>query len=188
MKKATLQTLLCACCLFMAADAAQMASEPWVTNRIAEAIRDLPAPGNYHVVSNAAMNAAQKAFLKTPMKPNGLWRITFFDDVLYPGWFDVPMEIDNSWAFLPDGDASMEYEAPGLYVGIPFNIAASRAWTSNQVAAAVTAANNYTDAAIRERSLGGIWDEALQVWWTPVMRNGSLTYQATTNVNLNAEN
>ncbi len=44
------------------------------------------------------------------------------------------------------------------------------------------------DAAIREHSLGGIWDETLQVWWTPRMRNGSLTYEATTNVNLNAEN
>ena len=43
-------------------------------------------------------------------------------------------------------------------------------------------------AAIREQSLGGIWDEELQVWWTPRMRNGSLTYEATTNVNLNAEN
>ena len=43
-------------------------------------------------------------------------------------------------------------------------------------------------AAIRDQSLGGIWDAELQVWWTPVMRNGSLTYQATTNVNLNAEN
>jgi len=43
-------------------------------------------------------------------------------------------------------------------------------------------------AAIREQSLGGIWDETLEVWWTPRMRNGSLTYEATTNVNLNAEN
>ena len=43
-------------------------------------------------------------------------------------------------------------------------------------------------AAIREQSLGGIWDKTLQVWWTPRMRNGSLTYEATTNVNLNAEN
>ena len=34
-------------------------------------------------------------------------------------------------------------------------------------------------AAIREQSLGGIWDETLQVWWTPRMRNGSLTYEAT---------
>jgi hypothetical protein len=41
--------------------------------------------------------------------------------------------------------------------------------------------------AIREQSLGGIWDQELEVWWTPVMRNGTLTYQATTNVNLNAE-
>ena len=42
-------------------------------------------------------------------------------------------------------------------------------------------------AAIREQSLGGIWDQQLEVWWTPVMVNGALTYQATTNVNLNAE-
>lgn len=39
---------------------------------------------------------------------------------------------------------------------------------------------------IRDQSLGGIWDQDLEVWWTPVMANGSLTYQATTNVNLNA--
>lgn len=42
-------------------------------------------------------------------------------------------------------------------------------------------------AAIREQSLGGIWDEQLGVWWTPVMSNGKLTYQATTNVNMSAE-
>lgn len=42
--------------------------------------------------------------------------------------------------------------------------------------------------AIREQSLGGIWDETLQVWWTPRMRGGSLTYEATTNVNLSTEN
>lgn len=41
---------------------------------------------------------------------------------------------------------------------------------------------------VRELSLGGIWDSELEVWWTPVMVGGSLTYQATTNVNLNAEN
>lgn len=41
---------------------------------------------------------------------------------------------------------------------------------------------------VRDLSLGGIWDETLQVWWTPRMRNGSLTYEATTNVNLNAGN
>lgn len=41
---------------------------------------------------------------------------------------------------------------------------------------------------VRDISLGGIWDAELEVWWTPVMSNGALTYQATTNVNLNAEN
>ena len=41
---------------------------------------------------------------------------------------------------------------------------------------------------VRDLSLGGIWDSQLEVWWTPRMRNGSLTYEATTNVNLNAEN
>ena len=41
---------------------------------------------------------------------------------------------------------------------------------------------------VRDLSLGGIWDSALNVWWTPRMRNGSLTYEATTNVNLNAGN
>lgn len=41
---------------------------------------------------------------------------------------------------------------------------------------------------VRGCSLGGIWDAELEVWWTPVMVGGSLTYQATTNVNLNAEN
>lgn len=49
-------------------------------------------------------------------------------------------------------------------------------------------ARQEVEDTIREKSLGGIWDAELEVWWTPVMRNGSLTYQATTNVNLNAEN
>ena len=43
-------------------------------------------------------------------------------------------------------------------------------------------------AAIREQSLGGIYDSELGVWWTPIMQNGALRYTATTNVNLNAEN
>ena len=47
---------------------------------------------------------------------------------------------------------------------------------------------NAARAVVREMSLGGIWDAELEVWWTPRMRNGSLTYEATTNVNLNAEN
>ncbi len=51
----------------------------------------------------------------------------------------------------------------------------------------VALTNDITEA-IRKHSLGGIWDEELQVWWTPRMSNGGLTYQATTNVDLNAGN
>lgn len=40
---------------------------------------------------------------------------------------------------------------------------------------------------VRETN-GGVWDQKLEVWWTPKMENGKLTYQATTNVNLKAEN
>lgn len=40
---------------------------------------------------------------------------------------------------------------------------------------------------VREAN-GGVWDAKLEVWWTPKMENGKLTYQATTNVNINAEN
>jgi hypothetical protein len=41
---------------------------------------------------------------------------------------------------------------------------------------------------VREKSLGGIYDTELEVWWTPKMENGALRLLATTNVNLNAEN
>ena len=39
---------------------------------------------------------------------------------------------------------------------------------------------------IREAN-GGVWDQKLEVWWTPKMENGKLTYQATTNINLKVE-
>ena len=42
-------------------------------------------------------------------------------------------------------------------------------------------------AAIREQSLGGIWDSQLEVWWTPIMQNGALKYVATTNVDMTVE-
>ncbi len=51
----------------------------------------------------------------------------------------------------------------------------------------IRASTNAAEAVVREKSLGGIWDQQLEVWWTPVMVNGALTYQATTNVDMNAE-
>lgn len=40
---------------------------------------------------------------------------------------------------------------------------------------------------VRDISRGGIWDNQLGVWWTPIMQNGALKYVATTNVDLTAE-
>lgn len=36
---------------------------------------------------------------------------------------------------------------------------------------------NIAESVVREKSLGGIWDQELEVWWTPKMRNGALTYE-----------
>lgn len=48
--------LLCACCVAASATAApRLATEAWVTNKIAQAIKGGVAPGNYETVSNRAM-------------------------------------------------------------------------------------------------------------------------------------
>ena len=60
-------------------------------------------------------------------------------------------------------------------------------------ARSVTPPATYDDAqagavatnVVREAN-GGIWDTQLEVWWTPRMENGCLTYYATTNVNQSA--
>lgn len=56
-----MRNLLLSACLLAgpAALAATMASQPWVTNRIAEAVAAIPQPGNYATVSNRAMSALQ---------------------------------------------------------------------------------------------------------------------------------
>ena len=68
------------------------------------------------------------------------------------------------------------------------DITASRILVTNLVGR-VALTNDIPDvtAAIREQSLGGIWDQELGVWWTPIMENGALSYVAATNVNLSAE-
>ena len=47
--------------------------------------------------------------------------------------------------------------------------------------------SNDVESIIRERSLNGIWDSKLGVWWTPIMENGAYRWTATTNVNMNLE-
>ena len=53
-----------------------------------------------------------------------------------------------------------------------------------------TETDNPHDRVVIEkaRENKGIWDPVLGVWWKPEAANGEITYYATTNVNLNAEN
>lgn len=208
MKKSA--TLLAALAVAFAADGATVrtATEDFVTNRIAAAVAAIPspdfttnnaalvetiqetapAPGNYSAVSNAAMSAAAatndflrnngQAVMNGNLVMNGHILFPYFENngmfigaqtpgalyfqSTYPGYANrcVVLDIDR----IPENDTvdiAFLHEVP----------------TSEDIT-----------AAIRAQSLGGIWDAELEVWWTPVMRNGSLTYQATTNVNLNAEN
>ena len=69
------------------------------------------------------------------------------------------------------------------------DIASATNALSQQMAPAIAAKASAAQVTniVHDLSLGGIWDSSLQVWWTPRMVNGSLTYHATTNVNLNAE-
>lgn len=99
---------------------------------------------------------------------------------------DVPMSIRF---------VGTDYDAPEP---MAFNIVASRSYQSetnlvariaytNDLSGGVgeVTVTNIAEAVVREKSLGGIWDG--EVWWTPVMLpNGCLTYQATTNVNMEA--
>ena len=197
MKKSA--TLLAALAVAFAADGATVrtATEDFVTNRIAAAVAAIPspdfttnnaalvetieatapAPGNYSVVSSRAMNANGN-FLAV----DGPW--------LWEA--EKAIKLDNGY---------LEFDNTGTggsvlnitYQEVLFGYSNSAYWQDIIDAANAHAAGNCTTpedvtAAIREQSLGGIWDAELEVWWTPVMRNGSLTYQATTNVNLNAEN
>lgn len=102
----------------------------------------------------------------------------------------------NYWFYYDDpGDwrtitivSESEREARGAedYSNFSYPIRLYRTPAGVRYLGKLTATNDVVKV-IREHSLGGIWDQELEVWWTPVMVNGGLTYQATTNVNLNAE-
>ena len=116
-----------------------------------------------------------------------------------PEWVDEPDDfyIDrNGWwvssqnltpEFLGDNPNSTMLDLIWYYYdgmgSIPVHTTFRRPVVTNLVGR-VALTNDVTDA-IREHSLGGIWDG--EVWWTPVMLpGGCLTYQATTNVNMEA--
>ena len=50
-----------------------------------------------------------------------------------------------------------------------------------------TGAAAIAETVVREKSLGGIYDSKLGIWWTPGMADGALHYYATTNINMTAE-
>lgn len=223
MKNAT--TIFCtAACLARAALAVTMASQPWTTNRIAEAEARLSAKvsaatnglataadlGGYLPLSGGTLTGSLTVDAHTGGLTVNTWvysrqivsegEIYFADDgsgtvgilrgdgSLVFSHISNPLKPSKHSVLVPDGSKVMTETLT--------NEMLNDYATKTDVAAKADKTNVYTkaeadakvDAAIREQSLGGIWDEALQVWWTPRMRNGSLTYEAITNVNLNAEN
>lgn len=121
--------------------------------------------------------------------------------------YGAPYTID-SWTLLVDGNQTAF--SPGVATstmvtfrnifidGVECTVVASRMPDSANLVGRVALTNDIPDvsgyttpadvtAAIREQSLGGIYDSELGVWWTPIMENGALRYIATTNVNLSAE-
>lgn len=234
--------IFCAACLARAALAVTMASQPWTTNRIAEAEARLSA----QIV--AATNAIPKAELPaywplyavtnrdgTPVTASNFdglnidgigatasdaWQMA--TDAL-GGLSGVAQSATNYTdaarnemasalsAFLPrsyyDGldTATVAFgHGPGGLAFIPSELYTQTAYLHHgyvvtddeegplgaigQYGGSFITARQEVENKIREKSLGGIWDAELEVWWTPVMRGGALTYQATTNVNMNAEN
>ena len=152
--------------------------------------------GNTNAVMQPAGDYAARAELQrveTNVVPRAARDATNYVDratALIPVWEDAP-----------PGTVDPVYHMPVIswFRGYELNFQRGKAMASTNWVAEVarSAATNAAKIAampgvvtniVRDLSLGGIWDSQLEVWWTPRMRNGSLTYEATTNVNLNAEN
>lgn len=115
------------------------------------------------------------------------WRIIIMND--------GKIEVNYSWTRVNDGKQTPSLEEnDGKYIYVLYydtraNIIEEVPDTLALVSDIPTTTKIKETAikAIRE-SNGGVWDAKLEVWWTPKMENGKLTYQATTNVNIQAEN
>ena len=206
--KKKLAIICVASCLAHAACAITMASQPWTTNRIAEAEARVavkiaaatnaipapdystgnaqlvatieataPAPGDYATVSNRAMTALQEH--------QSLWPAvaasTNYTDAIAAEFADGTRTVANA------NGALQAYHADSADTAGKAS-AITHEGTDYAYPDLLQASTNAAEAVVREKSLGGIWDQELEVWWTPKMRNGALTYEATTNVNLNAGN
>ena len=93
---------------------------------------------------------------------------------------------EDSTVLVWDGEAITDFTATRT-VCVNTNLVGRVALTNDipDVSGYATPAD--VTAAIREQSLGGVYDSELGVWWTPHMANGAYYWTATTNVNLNAE-
>ena len=231
-----------AVCLARAAFAVTMASQPWTTNRIAEAEARiavkitaatngiprtvLPDYWPLYAVTNASGTAVSRQDFDglniegIGATASDAWQMA--TDAL-GGLSGVAQSATNYTdaatnemasalsAFLPrsyyDGldTATVAFGyGPGGLAFIPSELYTQTAYLHHgyvvtddeegplgaigQYGGSFITARQEVENKIREKSLGGIWDAELEVWWTPVMRGGALTYQATTNVNMNAEN
>ncbi|MBQ6140821.1 MAG: hypothetical protein IJI54_05990 [Kiritimatiellae bacterium] len=176
----------------------------------------IPAPGDYENISNRVMRAI--SLPGDEGHPGGLFTPRFVgraDLAVGAGSVTKSRQSPDPGELTLKGRAQEDAEGAVWGVWWPSFKDAWNNWhwvaSEDYVSDAATAATNYTDEAIasiqfpetdltdyathddvtnvvRDCSLGGIWDAELEVWWTPVMVGGSLTYQATTNVNLNTEN
>lgn len=207
-----------------AARAATMASQPWVTNRIAEAEArlsaqitaatnaippaEIPAYWPLYAVTNAD-GTAVTAYNFDGLNIDGIgatasdaWQMatdalgglsgvaraaTNYTEAVASEFVDGTREVATAYsAMVADNaeNASFADEAEtAQYLLGGFD--KTERW---EVEDLLLASTNAAESVVREKSLGGIWDQELEVWWTPKMRNGALTYEATTNVNLNAGN
>lgn len=225
-RKPAAPLLLSACCIFTAvhtALAATMASQPWVTNRIAEAEArlsaqitaatnaippaEIPAYWPLYAVTNAD-GTAVTAYNFDGLNIDGIgatasdaWQMatdalgglsgvaraaTNYTEAVASEFVDGTREVATAYsATVADNAANASFAdeaetAQYLLGGFDKTVR----W---EVEGLLLASTNAAEAVVREKSLGGIWDSRLGVWWTPIMENGALRYIATTNVNLSAE-
>ena len=93
---------------------------------------------------------------------------------------------EDSTVLVWDGEAITDFTATRT-VCVNTNLVGRVALTNDIPDVSGYATPEDVTAAIREQSLGGIYDSELGVWWTPHIANGAYYWTATTNVNLNAE-
>ena len=172
-------TLMAALAVAFAANAAtvRMASETFVTNKITQAIAALPPAQTDLTPATNYTDSATNALAASL-------------GTLRDGLTDGTITVQNA---NEAAQASFAFSASGAYLAEVADRLRDGNFNEHDTDAiladiAARATASQVTNIVRDLSLGGIWDSTLQVWWTPRMVNGSLTYHATTNVNLNAEN